>query len=681
MLGLVVTATVGSSAQRQCSMHDLFPPIGSSYDFQSAVIPADCITLHLEAASDSTTALGDLGSSALAIALIGNKQVTTIFLESNSIGEIGAAALAEALQVNGVIDVLSIQNNPIGDGGAAAIAKALAVNVNLKALILDENSIGVSGGVAIADALKVNHHLTQLYLQNNPISDEGGMALAAALSTNTGLKHLHLEANYIGSIGANALMEVLKANATTVATLTYLNNVLGDEGAATLAEAIKVGSELKQLILHQNAIDAAGAALLVDAVASNLNLVEFDLGENQIKPELLAAAASAIAENIDPVAWDAKRLRLHPCDGQTSSTLCHGVGTPTVVNDSTCVCTACTVPYTGMYCETSPCTGETSRSFCNGRGLPSVVGAECGCLSCNPPWYAGGNCEVLNPCGNHTGCEAIVGNFLVEHFLDIDPNVRDELGIASVMDLLLLRTRADDLRALTGLMEADVRDQFLAAIEAAPPLEILQGDPTMELEEWANTVRLPAPALKYLTEIVGIDEVSDIFHFSDEDLIALKTGAVNPKDFFTNDITTVMHDDPEKGDLMKPQESLKTADPDTVYLGFIDGSKQKGLKYIPARWLVLITDEVRLLKPVDDEHKELMKDDIKKNFPKQDWINRMRSAASSATDRTIGEVQKNLGNKRLTSKWIKNMQSTKKRVIKRENENEQQPPASQRSDL
>jgi hypothetical protein len=230
----------------------------------------------------------------------------------------------------------------------------------------------------------------------------------------------------------------------------------------------------------------------------------------------------------------------------------------------------------------------------------------------------------------------------------------------------------------------------LAAIEAAPPLEILQGDPTIELEEWANTVRLPAPALDYLKNL-GIDEVSDLFVLSDEDMLAMKKGKPNPKDVYTSDISSVMYDDPEKGDLMKPQESLNAADPDTVYAGqtsaasleggfvngsgtsFAPGAELAGLKYIQIRWLVLITDKVRLLKPAEEEHVKMLKDDIKENFPTKDWINRMQNHEPTSADQTYGltdtaaasvktgdkKVLKNAGNKLPTSKWINKMQTRK----------------------
>ncbi|KAF8929331.1 hypothetical protein BGZ52_002349, partial [Haplosporangium bisporale] len=62
--------------------------------------------------------------------------------------------------------------------------------------------------------LIVNWTLTTLDLESNSIGDDGAQTLAEALKTNNTLTTLYLEDNSIGDNGAQALAEVLQTNLT-----------------------------------------------------------------------------------------------------------------------------------------------------------------------------------------------------------------------------------------------------------------------------------------------------------------------------------------------------------------------------------------------------------------------------------------------------------------------------------
>ena len=85
-------------------------------------------------------------------------------------------------------------------------------------------------------------------MSEREIGDEGAISLASALKWNTSLLYLYLGNNEIGDKGAIALAEALKAN-TSLQMLTLTRNYIGDKGAISLAEAIKWNTSLQTLYL------------------------------------------------------------------------------------------------------------------------------------------------------------------------------------------------------------------------------------------------------------------------------------------------------------------------------------------------------------------------------------------------------------------------------------------------
>ena len=85
--------------------------------------------------------------------------------------------------------------------------------------------------------------------------------------------------------GVPALCEALKNVTTTKLDLTRLR--IGDEGAAALAEALKVNCMLKELRLNENSIGAEGAAALAEALKVKCMLKELRLDENIIGLSLI----------------------------------------------------------------------------------------------------------------------------------------------------------------------------------------------------------------------------------------------------------------------------------------------------------------------------------------------------------------------------------------------------------
>jgi hypothetical protein len=123
--------------------------------------------------------------------------------------------------------------------------------------------------------------LTELRLSLNMIRDEGAIAIAQALKVNAVVTTLDLSGNNIGVEGAKAIAEALKVNAV-VTTLLLHNNNIGNEGAKAIAEALKVNAVLTELELRFNSIGDDGAKAIAEALKVNAVLTKLDILANKM---------------------------------------------------------------------------------------------------------------------------------------------------------------------------------------------------------------------------------------------------------------------------------------------------------------------------------------------------------------------------------------------------------------
>jgi len=82
--------------------------------------------------------------------------------------------------------------------------------------------------------LKTTSTLTTLNLQNNLISDNGAQALSEALKINSSLTTLNLKSNLIGDSGAQTLAQALKSNSSPTTLDLRRNNGFGGTLALVL---------------------------------------------------------------------------------------------------------------------------------------------------------------------------------------------------------------------------------------------------------------------------------------------------------------------------------------------------------------------------------------------------------------------------------------------------------------
>ena len=703
---LILGGRTSVRAGQECGVDDLFPlKEDGSREYAVAHVPADCMTVRLQPAVTHQGAgassshlptpppLGDLGASAVAVALIGNTMVTTVWLDQNGVGPVGAQALATALKVNTALVVLSLGGNEIGDAGLASLAEALKASNVLTALIVGNNQIGPAGAELLGHALEVNTGLQQLYLQNNKLGDAGELELSKALKVNHGVSHLmlqntgigpegayavgdmlktnrkittlHMQGNAIGVAGGMVMGDVLSANSALV-TLELESNGIGSPGAIVLAEGLAKNKKLYKLGLENNGISNAGAAKLASVLAErNSDLMELALGDGQgsnlVEQSTQKTIDMQLAINNDPASRLSKQLRISPCLGLTAELHCGGHGSLATASEeqkpnsagATCVCNDCSPGFSGLFCQVGPCHGKTSEMVCNGRGRPfvsmetkkdaqqnEVASAVCKCVDCLP-WYKGDSCETYNPCGPYTDCKSLVGGAAVlDHFLKLDMEYLQKLGVRSVVDLLLLRDDADipgievrdshighevdaHLNMLTKPLSANDRQQFISALETAAPLVFSTGDAalhfnnTVPLSLWGDSIHLPPAVVGYLVSL-GMDEPGDLIKASENDMNYMRVGDVPPNPH--NDGYSLGVDDKyESGRPTQDDGGDTGANPgaahgthafaDTAHStgGFAEGALKAKLKHVDILRLVATAESMRgLLVSKDEEHTQMM---------------------------------------------------------------------------
>ena len=129
-----------------------------------------------------------------------------------------------------------------------------------------------------------NSTLTKLNLSSNLIGSEGAISLANALKQNTTLKTLLLRNNQIGPEGTIALANTLKQNKSLIKLQLNSNNI-GMEGAHALSSALRNNTTLTTLELYNNGIKSEGATTLANALKQNTTLTALNLNSNQIGDE------------------------------------------------------------------------------------------------------------------------------------------------------------------------------------------------------------------------------------------------------------------------------------------------------------------------------------------------------------------------------------------------------------
>lgn len=158
-------------------------------------------------------------------------------------------------------------------------------------LDLCKQDAGVLGCQAVTEALRNNNAVQSLLLGTNGIGDEGAAHVADLVKVRP-LRTVYLGCNLIRAAGAQALADAIRVQ-PEVRALWLKRNPLGREGAQILAQLLTETSTLRTLDLVHTAIGDEGARAILQALAvGNRSLEYLYLSGNaltsSILPELVA---------------------------------------------------------------------------------------------------------------------------------------------------------------------------------------------------------------------------------------------------------------------------------------------------------------------------------------------------------------------------------------------------------
>jgi Leucine Rich repeat len=146
-------------------------------------------------------------------------------------------------------------------------------------------------------AIRYIHEDTELDLRSNQIDAEQAKLIAEELIlvTDVGV-NLDLGQNIIGDVGAAAIADALRTS-QSLETLWLTDNRIGDAGMAALAQVLKQGSSLRKLCLSRNQIGTVGLTLFAHALKVNKGLTSLLLNDCSITEEGAKMMAACLKSN------------------------------------------------------------------------------------------------------------------------------------------------------------------------------------------------------------------------------------------------------------------------------------------------------------------------------------------------------------------------------------------------
>ena len=149
---------------------------------------------------------------------------------------------------------LKLFRNHCGPKGAHAISQLLSSN-NLETLDLSYQQFERADKLDIqllSVSLGKNTSLKSLILSFNKLNDDDATLLAMGLANNTSLEEIDLRANNIRDVGTVALANGVVRNSPTLKKFCMYGNPLGEVGAQSLLDAIRINTEIVIMNMDYN---------------------------------------------------------------------------------------------------------------------------------------------------------------------------------------------------------------------------------------------------------------------------------------------------------------------------------------------------------------------------------------------------------------------------------------------
>ena len=173
---------------------------------------------------------------------------------------------------------LNIYGNNLDSRSLQLLACGLKHNQSLRSLNIGLNVIGDDGIYFLSEALVTNTCLEQLLATKTSTGSKGLCILSAALQKNrrSSLKRLDLSWNLVGDDGAQSMAQLLHRDRSLLH-INLIGNNIGSIGASYIAVALRTNKTLKTLYLADNQIDSRGINYLKNMCERNPYLQTLDL--------------------------------------------------------------------------------------------------------------------------------------------------------------------------------------------------------------------------------------------------------------------------------------------------------------------------------------------------------------------------------------------------------------------
>ena len=230
---------------------------------------------------------------------ISNSKLELLNLSSNPIGEKGGMELATFVQNNNNLTFLGVSCCDLNLKASIGLITSLHDNTRLGVLHMDKPLLNFSKQEETTDHLSrvlldKTSGLRELSMKNHTFGDRGARLLSDALSRNEVLTRINLDSNKICDAGAEALASFLilqqrqkvanpHLRRNYIDSISLSHNNISDEGAISLAEAIRCNTSLKSVYLRGNVIGRAGLCAIAEAVYNNKNLEQLTLFGNSFE--------------------------------------------------------------------------------------------------------------------------------------------------------------------------------------------------------------------------------------------------------------------------------------------------------------------------------------------------------------------------------------------------------------
>lgn len=241
----------------------------------------------------------------IASALQSNVTLAQLSLGYNHLGAPGALAIAQSLKpralsdgslMGGTLVAVNFAGNGIAhnDGAYSYFCDAVAAISGLKKLSLAHNNLGQEGVKKLLTALGTGTAKIEfLDLYATQAGDQGGVALAQYIATDKGsaLRFLNLGWNKLTFEGIVPICVALEDHARLEILRIPYNLGFGRKGAIALAEYIKKSQVITLIDLRWTSLGDDGAATVSEAIAHNKSVKSVLLFGNELdaRTELLVA--------------------------------------------------------------------------------------------------------------------------------------------------------------------------------------------------------------------------------------------------------------------------------------------------------------------------------------------------------------------------------------------------------